>query len=155
MAEYGRTEKKNIREADCRGDELGAKRIRPRLKVQLTGTEPFFGPGVRTLLESIRKEGSVREACEKMGLSYSKGRKMLERAERELGYTMLVFLPFSFLKVRYNFFMFDSSNISYILSHFYLAIILRCVVSMMLTTSLFAGANFTKAWANCWAFVSS
>ena len=83
MAEYGRTEKKNIREADCRGDELGAKRIRPRLKVQLTGT------GVRTLLESIRKEGSVREACEKMGLSYSKGRKMLERAERELGYTIV------------------------------------------------------------------
>ena len=89
MAEYGRTEKENIREADCRGDELGTKRIRPRLKVQLTGTEPFFGPGVRTLLESIRKEGSVREACEKMGLSYSKGRKMLERAERELGYTIV------------------------------------------------------------------
>ena len=55
--------------------------IRPRIKVQLAGTEPFFGPGVRMLLECIREEGSVREACEKMGLSYSKGRKMLERAE--------------------------------------------------------------------------
>ena len=49
--------------------------IRPRIKVQLAGTEPFFGPGVRMLLECIREEGSVREACEKMGLSYSKGRK--------------------------------------------------------------------------------
>ena len=65
------------------------KRIRPRLKVQLVGTEPFFGPGVKTLLECIREEGSVRDACEKMGLSYSKGRKMLERAERELGYTIV------------------------------------------------------------------
>ena len=25
--------------------------IRPRIKVQLAGTEPFFGPGVRMLLE--------------------------------------------------------------------------------------------------------
>ncbi|HIX47892.1 MAG TPA: LysR family transcriptional regulator [Candidatus Mediterraneibacter caccavium] len=65
------------------------KKIRPRLKVQLVGTEPFFGPGVKTLLECIRGEGSVRDACEKMGLSYSKGRKMLERAERELGYTIV------------------------------------------------------------------
>ena len=63
--------------------------IRPRIKVQLAGTEPFFGPGVRMLLECIREEGSVREACEKMGLSYSKGRKMLERAERKLGYTIV------------------------------------------------------------------
>ena len=65
------------------------KKIRPRLKVQLVGTEPFFGPGVKTLLECIRGEGSVRDAYEKMGLSYSKGRKMLERAERELGYTIV------------------------------------------------------------------
>ena len=65
------------------------KNIRPRLKVQLAGTEPFFGPGVKTLLECIREAGSVRDACEKMGLSYSKGRKMLERAERELGYTIV------------------------------------------------------------------
>ena len=65
------------------------KKIRPRLKVQLVGTEPFFGSGVKTLLECIREEGSVRDACEKMGLSYSKGRKMLERAERELGYTIV------------------------------------------------------------------
>lgn len=63
--------------------------IRPRLKVQIVGTEPFFGPGVRTLLLHIRSEGSVREACEKMGLSYSKGRKLIDRAEQELGYTVV------------------------------------------------------------------
>lgn len=77
MAEHSRTENFSERE------------IRPRIKVQLVGTEPFFGPGVRMLLECIREEGSVRDACEKMGLSYSKGRKMLDRAERELGYTIV------------------------------------------------------------------
>jgi molybdate transport repressor ModE-like protein len=63
--------------------------IRPKLKVQLAGTESFFGPGVRTLLAGIRREGSVREACEKMGMSYSKGRRIIERAERELGFSLI------------------------------------------------------------------
>ncbi len=66
-----------------------ASSIRPRLKVQLMGSEPFFGPGVRMLLLHIQAEGSVREACEKMGLSYSKGRKLLDRAEQELGCTIV------------------------------------------------------------------
>ncbi len=69
--------------------KAGTSSIRPRLKVQIEGTEPFFGPGVRMLLLHIRTEGSVREACEKMGLSYSKGRKLLDRAERELGYAIV------------------------------------------------------------------
>lgn len=92
MAEYIGTEKKRAENgrAESSGAETnGHRKIRPRLKIQLVGTEPFFGPGVKTLLECIREEGSVRDACEKMGLSYSKGRKMLERAERELGYTIV------------------------------------------------------------------
>ncbi len=28
--------------------QTGAASIRPRLKVQIAGTEPFFGPGVRS-----------------------------------------------------------------------------------------------------------
>lgn len=85
-------EKMNGRENTA---DLGQKKlnmpdnIRPRLKVQLAGTESFFGPGVRTLLKGIRREGSVREACEKMGMSYSKGRRIIERAERELGFTII------------------------------------------------------------------
>ena len=75
-------ERKNVQKCE-------ASSIHPRLKVQITGTEPFFGPGVRTLLLHICEEGSVREACEKMGLSYSKGRKLLDRAEQELGCTIV------------------------------------------------------------------
>ena len=87
MEESGRTE--NVSAENLGAENSGDSKIRPRIKVQLTGSEPFFGPGVRTLLEWIREEGSVRDACEKMGLSYSKGRKMLDRAEKELGYTIV------------------------------------------------------------------
>ena len=87
MEESGRTE--NVSAENLGAENSGDRKIRPRIKVQLTGSEPFFGPGVRTLLEWLREEGSVRDACEKMGLSYSKGRKMLDRAEKELGYTIV------------------------------------------------------------------
>lgn len=87
MEESGRTE--NVSAENLGAENSGDRKIRPRIKVQLTGSEPFFGPGVRTLMEWIREEGSVRDACEKMGLSYSKGRKMLDRAEKELGYTIV------------------------------------------------------------------
>lgn len=87
MEESGRIE--NVSAENLGAENSGDRKIRPRIKVQLTGSEPFFGPGVRTLLEWIREEGSVRDACEKMGLSYSKGRKMLDRAEKELGYTIV------------------------------------------------------------------
>ena len=91
MEESGRTE--NVSAENLGAENSGDRKIRPRIKVQLTGSEPFFGPGVRTLLEWIREEGSVRDACEKMGLSYSKGRKMLDRAEKELGYTIVARSP--------------------------------------------------------------
>lgn len=65
-------------------------KLRPHIKVQIEGSEPFFGPGVRSLLICIMKAGSVREACAMMGLSYSKGRKIIERAEKELGFQIVV-----------------------------------------------------------------
>lgn len=70
-------------------DSHGVNVIHPKVKVQLAGTEPFYGPGMKQLLKSIKEQGSVRLACEKMGLSYSKGRRMIDRAERELGYTIV------------------------------------------------------------------
>lgn len=44
----------------------------------------FFGPGVRDLLLDIESEGSVKAACEKMGLSYSKAWKMIRTVEKAL-----------------------------------------------------------------------
>lgn len=76
-------------DADRKNNNQGLTVIYPKVKVQLAGTEPFYGPGMKQLLKSIKEQGSVREACEKMGLSYSKGRRMIERAEKELGYTIV------------------------------------------------------------------
>ncbi len=51
--------------------------------------EKFFGPGVAELLEKVEQEGSVKEACRSMGLSYSKGRAILRRAEEWIGFPLL------------------------------------------------------------------
>ena len=42
-----------------------------------------------TLLKQIQALGSVREACEKTGMSYSKGWSLIRTAERETGYTIV------------------------------------------------------------------
>lgn len=61
----------------------------PESKLRLTGTQPFFGPGSAWLLSLIDLTGSVRLACQQMGVSYSKGWKMLSAMEEELGYTVV------------------------------------------------------------------
>ena len=63
--------------------------FRPRVKVQLTGAEAFFGPGPKTLMQRIRENGSVIQACEKMGISYSKGRSIIRKMEKELGFELV------------------------------------------------------------------
>ncbi|GHV28316.1 hypothetical protein AGMMS4952_11660 [Spirochaetia bacterium] len=67
--------------------------IKPVLKVSLiTKTEkgePFCGPGMIKLLLEIEQNGNVRNACEKMGMSYTKGWKLLGRLERWLGFSVV------------------------------------------------------------------
>ena len=60
-------------------------RFRPDIRVRLIGAQPFFGPGTSALLEAIQDCGSVLGACERLRLSYSKGRAILQAAEQELG----------------------------------------------------------------------
>ncbi|MGM9522299.1 MAG: winged helix-turn-helix domain-containing protein [Oscillospiraceae bacterium] len=48
-------------------------------------SKPIFGPGTAQLLDGIAKYGSVQRSCMEMGLSYSKGRKMLKELEQSLG----------------------------------------------------------------------
>ena len=49
----------------------------------------FFGPGIAELLGLVGECGSVKEACAKMGLSYSKGRMIIRRAEDMLGFPLV------------------------------------------------------------------
>ena len=55
-------------------------------QVRLAKDDIFFGPGKARLMEYIEKTGSMQEACLEMGLSYSKGARMIKMAEKQLGY---------------------------------------------------------------------
>lgn len=60
--------------------------VSPRVKVQLTsGGTAFFGPGPARLLREIAACGSVHGACERMQLSYSKGRRLIRTMEAAMG----------------------------------------------------------------------
>lgn len=59
--------------------------IHPKVKLQLMRNEPFFGPGMMVLLKQIDVLGNVRDACEKAGMSYSKGWSLIRTAEKEQG----------------------------------------------------------------------
>ena len=60
-----------------------------RVTLMKKHTEKFYGPGVQDLLSGIRVHGSVKDACEAMGMSYSKGRRILKHAETALGYKLV------------------------------------------------------------------
>ncbi len=66
-----------------------ARLLRPQVKVRLANHRPFFGPGTVTLLKQIDRIESVREACGRMGISYSKGWTIIRTAEEELGYKIV------------------------------------------------------------------
>lgn len=59
------------------------------LRLAVEGRDSFFGPGPQQLLLSIRARGSVAGACQVMGISYSKGRKMIRDMEQELGFSLV------------------------------------------------------------------
>lgn len=51
--------------------------------------EPSFGPGIARLMEEIKKEGSLAKACRSMKMAYSKGWKIVKRAEEDLGFSLM------------------------------------------------------------------
>jgi molybdate transport repressor ModE-like protein len=65
------------------------RKLHPQVKVSLAKEEPFFGSGSAHLLSLIETTGSVRLACQHMGLSYSKGWKMIAVMERQWGLSIV------------------------------------------------------------------
>lgn len=63
--------------------------LRGEVRIHLAGNKHFFGPGTAALLRHVEKLGNVRDACEKMGISYSKGWNIIKLAEDELGYRVI------------------------------------------------------------------
>lgn len=69
--------------------ELGIAGLSPHTRFTLSKEQSFYGPGTHRLLRLTEETGSVLEACRQMGLSYSKGRKIIAHAEEELGFPLL------------------------------------------------------------------
>lgn len=70
-------------------DLHNARAVRPQAEVFLENGKLFFNKGTVSLLRNIQSLGSVREACEKTGISYSKGWSVLHQAEEGLGYRIV------------------------------------------------------------------
>ena len=64
--------------------------MRPALRVMLCDDagERFFGEGPCRLLHLIEETGSLRSAAAQMGLSYSKALRLVQHAEKELGFAL-------------------------------------------------------------------
>jgi len=63
--------------------------FRPQLQLRLAKEDVFLGPGAALLLHLIVNTGSVRAACAQMNISYSKGWKIINNMEYQLGYAVV------------------------------------------------------------------
>lgn len=52
--------------------------------------EKFFGEGPCRLLHAVEQTGSLNAAAQSMGMAYTKALKILQNAERTLGYSLTV-----------------------------------------------------------------
>ena len=64
--------------------------MKPALRVMLCDDagERFFGEGPCRLFHLIEETGSLRSAAAQMGLSYSKALRLVQHAEKELGFAL-------------------------------------------------------------------
>lgn len=71
-------------------DADGPRRtIRAQAKTVLIGDSRFLGPGVVQLLDAVDASCSVKQACAQIGLSYTKGWRLIRTLEIEMGTTMV------------------------------------------------------------------
>lgn len=60
------------------------------LRLGLQAETTFWDAGFAQFLELIQTTGSILNACQRMHMSYSKGWTMINEAERQLGYPILI-----------------------------------------------------------------
>lgn len=63
--------------------------IRYLIQIKLLKDTAFFGSGVADLMQLVNETNSLRKACERMHMSYSKGWKIIKFAELKLGFPLL------------------------------------------------------------------
>ena len=65
------------------------KKLSPVIQLFIRKERLFYGPEVRQLLQLTKENGSLSSACQHMGISYTKGRKMISRMEEQTGNPVL------------------------------------------------------------------
>ena len=66
-----------------------ANEITSDIRIRLIKEKPFYGPGTHHLLQLINERNSLLDACRHMGISYSKGRKLISALEQQVGYPVI------------------------------------------------------------------
>lgn len=70
-------------------DMQNERLLRTEVKVAIAGTRAFLNWDARLLLRQVEATGSVRGACRKTKISYSKGWRIIHDLEDELGYVIV------------------------------------------------------------------
>ncbi len=63
--------------------------LRPSVRLRLAKQDTFFGPGVAEFLILVDQTNSMQTACREMEMSYSKGLRIIKKAERYLGCSLI------------------------------------------------------------------
>ena len=64
-------------------------KMRASFQIRISKEKGFYGPGVHHLLQLTEELGSLSNACQYMGMSYTKGRKIISTMEEQMGTPVL------------------------------------------------------------------
>lgn len=65
------------------------RKMKTSIQVRIRREKVFYGPGIHQLLQLTETEGSLANACQRMGISYTKGRRLISTMEEQIGKTVL------------------------------------------------------------------
>ncbi|MBC8590999.1 winged helix-turn-helix domain-containing protein [Wansuia hejianensis] len=63
--------------------------LKYKVKTRIYKVDSSFGPGVARIMELVKETGNLSKAYRTMGLSSSKGWKIIKRAEEDLGFALI------------------------------------------------------------------
>ncbi len=64
--------------------------LKYQFKIKIYKETPSFGPGIVRIMELVKETGKLSEAYKIMGLSSSKGWKIIKKAEEDLGFPLII-----------------------------------------------------------------
>ena len=64
-------------------------KMRASFQIRISKEKGFYGPGAHHLLQLTEELGSLSNACQHMGMSYTKGRKIISTMEEQMGTPVL------------------------------------------------------------------